>query len=446
LVDTVAGYQKPHYLLFLMKAKDYFFKWLVVVYALYLFFNKGISYGYFSEATLLIGLLLIWRERKTIEISWDRRTKWLAVLIGFNFLWMLRGFLSYPFLDVIRDSFIFNYAFLLLIPFLYPDRLQELRTKIVTFYAWFPIVISVCFLFTLWFPALVQWQLFGNIPLLEYKRGDLGVHLLLCAILMLSGTLKLEPRWQAINYVLILYLFLVVATLNRGGMVAFLLGGWLFVHLAKKTAALPSLRPYLRYVPLVLLFSAALYAFTDLEDTVQGRNAGFDQLKKNVVSIVDREVEGSLSGNIIWRLAWWGTILDYTLAGPYFLQGKGLGINLALDDGVALEEDADRAVLRSPHNFHLTILARYGVPIFCAWLLFLAALFAPLFKKGALEHASEDLKIFLPFFLATLINATFDVALEGPMSAFPFWLLIGIYLATDHRRSYIPQGPRSSGV
>jgi hypothetical protein len=229
-------------------------------------------------------------------------------------------------------------------------------------------------------------------------------------------------------------------------MVAFLLGGWLFVHLSKKTAALPSLRPYLRYVPLVLFLSAALYAFTDLEDTVQGRNAGFDQLKKNVVSIVDRDVEGSLSGNIIWRLAWWGTILDYTLAGPYFFQGKGLGINLALDDGVALEEDADRAVLRSPHNFHLTILARYGVPIFCAWLFFLAALFAPLFKKGALEHASEDLKIFLPFFLATLINATFDVALEGPMSAFPFWLLIGIYLATDHRRSYIPQGPRSSGA
>jgi len=424
----------------------HFFNWLIVVYGLYLFFNKGISYGYFSEVTLLMGLLLIWRERKSIEILWDKRVKLLALLVGLNLLWMLRGFLQYPALDVVRDSFIFNYAFLLLIPFIYPDRLQELSTKIFTLYAWFPIVATICFLLTLFFPELLQWTLFGNIPLLEYKRGDLGVHLLLCSILMLSGTIKLEPRWQAINYVLIIYLFLVVATINRGGMVAFVLGGWLFFYLSRKTGSLPSLRPYLRYVPLVLLIAAVLYAVTGLEDPVQGRNSGFDQLQKNVVSIVDRDVEGSLSGNIIWRLAWWGTIIDYTLAGPYFLQGKGLGINLAVDDGIPIEEDRDRALLRSPHNFHLTILARYGVPVFCGWLLFLAALFAPLFKKNLFESSNSELKIFLPFFLATLINATFDVALEGPMSAFPFWLLIGIYFATDYRRSHLPQGPRSSGA
>lgn len=429
-----------------MRVKDYFFKWLVVVYALYLFFNKGVSYGFFSEVTLLIGVVLILKERRSIEICWDRRTKWLALLVGLNFLWMLRGFLYYPVLDVIRDSFTFNYAFLLLIPFLYTDRLEELSTKIFTLYAWFPIVATVSFLLTLFFPGVMQWELFGKIPFFEYKRGDMGVHLLFCAILMLSGKIKLEPRWQAINYVLLLYLFLVVATLNRGGMVAFLLGGWMFIHLSKKTATLQALRPYIRYIPLALLLSAALYAFTNLEDTVQGRNSGFDQLKKNVVSIVDRDVEGSLSGNIIWRLAWWGTILDYTVAGPYFLQGKGLGINLAIDDGIPIEEDGERALLRSPHNYHLTILARYGVPVFCIWLFFLAALFAPLFKKKALINAGEELKIFLPFFLATLINATFDVALEGPMSAFPFWLLIGIYFATDLRRTGISQGSRGSGA
>jgi len=427
-----------------MKAKDYFFGWLIVVYALYLFFNKGISYGYFSEATLLMGLLLLWRERRSIELLWDRRVKLLALLVGLNFLWMLRGFLQYPALDVIRDSFIFNYAFLIIIPFLYADRLHELTSRIFRLYAWFPIVATVSFLITLFFPEVMQWEFFGQIPLFEYKRGDLGVHLLLCSLLMLSGTLKLEPRWQALNYVLILYLFLVVATLNRGGMVAFIVGSWLFIHLGKKTGSLPSLRPYLRYVPLVLLIAAVLYAITGLEDTVQGRNTGFGQLKKNIVSIVDRDVEGSLSGNIIWRLAWWGTIIDYTLAGPYFLQGKGLGINLAVDDGIPIEEDGDRALLRSPHNFHLTILARYGVPVFCIWILFLVSLFGLLFKGGALENSTQEAKIFIPFFLATLINATFDVALEGPMSAFPFWLLIGIYLATDHRRSYLSQGSNTS--
>jgi O-antigen ligase len=257
---------------------------------------------------------------------------------------------------------------------------------------------------------------------------------------MLSGKIKLEPRWQILNYILIGYLFLVVATLNRGGMLSFLVGGMLFAYLNRNTAALQQYRFSLRYVPLLLVLIAGLYAITRIEDTVQGRNSGFGQIGQNVTSIVNRDVEGALSGNIVWRLAWWGTILDYTIAGPYFLQGKGLGINLAIDDGIPLEEDGERALLRSPHNFHLTILARYGVPVFLLWLFFMATLFSPLFKKGPDAAAPVDAKIFLPIFLAMLINATFDVALEGPMSAFPFWLLIGIYLATDYRRSYLSQG------
>jgi O-antigen ligase len=423
-----------------MRLKDYFFRWVVAVYALYLFFNKGISYTFLSEVTLLTGIFLVIRERKTFEIVWDKRVKILSLLVVLNFLWMLRGMLQYPPLDVIRDSFIFNYSFLIVIPFLYLERLQEFTNKIFSLYAWLPLVATLSFLLTLLVPSVMQWELFGKIPLFEYKRGDLGVQLLICAVLMLSGKIKLEPRWQLLNIILIGYLFLVVATLNRGGMLSFLVGGALFVYLNRHTASLQQYRFSLRFFPLLLVLVAGMYAVTNIEDTVQGRNSGFGQIGQNVTSIVNRDVEGALSGNIVWRLAWWGTILDYTMAGPYFLQGKGLGINLAIDDGIPLQEDGERALLRSPHNFHLTILARYGVPVFLLWLFFIATLFSPLFKKGPDAAAPVDAKIFLPIFLAMLINATFDVALEGPMSAFPFWLLIGIYLATDYRRSYLSQG------
>jgi hypothetical protein len=423
-----------------MRLKDYFFRWVVAVYALYLFFNKGISYSFLSEITWLFGIVLVIRERNRFEIVWDKRVKILSLLVVLNFLWMLRGMLQYPPLDVIRDSFIFNYSFLIVIPFLYLERLQEFTNKIFSLYAWLPLVATLSFLLTLLVPSVMQWELFGKIPLFEYKRGDLGVQLLNCAVLMLSGKIKLEPRWQLLNIILIGYLFLVVATLNRGGMLSFLVGGMLFAYLNRNTAALQQYRFLLRYVPLLLVLIAGLYAITRIEDTVQGRNSGFGQIGQNVTSIVNRDVEGALSGNIVWRLAWWGTILDYTMAGPYFLQGKGLGINLAIDDGIPLEEDGEKALLRSPHNFHLTILARYGVPVFLLWLFFMATLFSPLFKKDPDAAAPVDAKIFLPIFLAMLINATFDVALEGPMSAFPFWLLIGIYLATDYRRSYLSQG------
>ena len=338
-----------------MRLRDYYFKWVVAVYALYLFFNKGISYSFLSEITWLFGIVLVIRERNRFEMVWDRRVKSLALLLILTFLWVLRGLLQFPALDVIRDSFIFNYSFLIVIPFLYLESLQEFTNKIFSLYAWLPLVATLSFLLTLLVPSVMQWELFGKIPLFEYKRGDLGVQLLICAVLMLSGKIKLEPRWQILNYILIGYLFLVVATLNRGGMLSFLVGGALFVYLNRHTASLQQYRFSLRYVPLLLVLIAGLYAITRIEDTVQGRNSGFGQIGQNVASIVDRDVEGALSGNIVWRLAWWGTILDYTMAGPYFLQGKGLGINLAIDDGIPLEEDGEKALLRSPHNFHLTI-------------------------------------------------------------------------------------------
>ena len=60
-----------------------------------------------------------------------------------------------------------------------------------------------------------------------------------------------------------------------------------------------------------------------------------------------------------WRVRWWSKIVSYTFEGPYFWTGKGFGVNLAHDDGFNV--DTERS-LRSPHNGHLTFLARTGVP------------------------------------------------------------------------------------
>jgi hypothetical protein len=41
--------------------------------------------------------------------------------------------------------------------------------------------------------------------------------------------------------------------------------------------------------------------------------------------------------------------------------------------------------------------------------------------------------------LAFLVNASFDVFLEGPMGAFPFWLFVGIDLMYDYFKLYNSQ-------
>ena len=50
------------------------------------------------------------------------------------------------------------------------------------------------------------------------------------------------------------------------------------------------------------------------------------------------------------------------MIGPYKWTGKGYGINLADDDGYQIDGS-----LRSPHNGHMTILARSGLPGITLW-------------------------------------------------------------------------------
>ena len=408
-----------------MSAKDYFGNWIVLVYALYLFFNKGMSYSFLAEGTLLIGVLLAIRERNKIQIVWDIRLKLLALLLLLNIGWVIRGITQFPAFDVIRDSFIFNYSLLLLIPFLLQENGTIFFQRITRLYAWFPLVATLTFLLIVFIPELSEWRVFGKIPFLEYKKGDLAVQLLIATLLILSGRIQLNPRLQLITFGLITYLFFVVATFNRGGMVAFIAGVSLFIFWNRKSVLLQQFKPFLRVAPLVLLATLFLYTATRMSDPIQGRSIGLDQLKQNVVSIVSKDVEGSLSDNIVWRLAWWGKIIDYTFAGPYFLTGKGLGINLAASDEIPMDEETDRTPLRAPHNFHLNILARYGVPVFILWLVFVFYLLRGLIFKTR----SVDDSLVACILIAALINASFDVALEGPMSAFPFWIWVGLSLA-----------------
>ncbi|MBM3456879.1 MAG: hypothetical protein FJX80_17420, partial [Bacteroidetes bacterium] len=295
-----------------MRAKDYFFNWLILVYGAYLFFNKGLAYSFLSEATLFVGILLMIRERNQLQLVWNPATKLLAALVGINMIWLGVGLLRYNAIDVFKDSFIFNYAFLLLLPFLYLDRLELFKERIFKLYTWLPLVAFFNFILVALFPVLEVWSVFGGIPLFEYKRGDLGVQLLITTLLLLSGRIRLQPRFLLLNAVLIAYLFFIVGTFNRGGAVAFLSGMVIYGWFSRKTEAFQQWKPYLRFVPLLLIIAIPLYSLTNVEDKVQGRNTGLVQLQKNFTSIIGGNVEGSLSGNIVWRLAWWGKIIDYT--------------------------------------------------------------------------------------------------------------------------------------
>lgn len=407
--------------------KRVYMHFYLVVFALYVYFNRGIAYTYLAELTWLIGILMIIRNWKNYFFPWDRKVAFLVGLVCVSFIYTIIGLTRYSALDVLRDGFMFNYMmFALLVP-VFKDQFEDFKMGIFRIYKWLPFVALAGLLLKTKILVHDSPAIFGGIPILEYKNGDLAVQLLITSLLLITGKIRYSLRFRLLNAIVVIYLFFLVATFNRGGMLAFLVGLLIFLYYSRKNPALPNIKSYVKIVLLMLCFSFTFYLLTNIKDPVQGRDTGLAQLQKNITSIFVKEEKTALSGNIVWRLAWWNKIVDYTITGPYFFTGKGLGINLATADGIKMQDNN----LRSPHNFHMNVLARFGVPIAIAWLYFLVLVFRGIGKRDApLEHI-----LYVSVFISFMVNASFDVALEGPMASFPCWTFLGMLFYSEMRFS-----------
>lgn len=265
-------------------------------------------------------------------------------------------------MDVIRDSVIFNYiAFAFIIYFL-KDELPYFKKRLFTLYKWYPLCMCCFFIISSYSPVLNETILFGGQRIFLYKFGDMGVHLFIASILLLNGYIVLSNRYLVIQWILIAYLFLIIASYSRSGMISFLIPMGAFFLLTQNKELKSQVYKLIKFAPLIILLAMPLFLSTNVEENFQGRTLSIEQLKNNAISIFATEDDGTtLSDNKVWRLVWWAKIIDYTFFGEFFLHGRGLGMSLADTD---LENDLNEGNLRSPHNFHLTILARFGVPIF----------------------------------------------------------------------------------
>jgi hypothetical protein len=393
-------------------------KFLLFVFAIYVYLGKGVAYSYLAEVTWLIGLILLIAERKNIQLLKSTRLFILIALLCLNVLFIIRGLFHYAIIDVFRDSFILNYILFSFILFLFHDNHLDFIKSLFKVYKYYPIITSVLYILSL-NHNIGSISIFGGNHILYFKFGDMAVHLFIALALQLAGYFNFNKTEEIINLTLILFLFLITSSYSRGGMLAFLLALIIFLFNNKDTRLRQNMKGYLKYIFLSFIIILPLVIMLPSDENFQGRKTGVDQISTNLTSIVSDD-EGTLSDNKLWRLLWWAKIIDYTFGGEYFIIGKGLGMSLAEDDDIFFEStDAD---LRSPHNYHLSILARYGVPIFILWCFWLIINFARLRTKNI-----PTLKLILiSVQIAFIFNASFDVFLEGPMGAFPFWCFVGL--------------------
>jgi hypothetical protein len=390
---------------------------------LYVFLNKGVAYTYLVEALWLFGILLLFINRKKVELIWNKTTKLILFFIAISFIYILRGFTKYDIIDLIRDSFIFQYGWFVFILFLFKEKLEIIWETLFFIYKWFPFVALLNFILQYFVPFFETVTPFGGIPILLYKNGDMGVQLLISTLLLLYTFENKTLKWRVLLSLVIALDFLILASYSRSGIVAFLASMLCFIYFNKDIQLQSRVRLLIKYLPIILLVVTPIYINIKVAENFQGRAVGLEQIKNNFSSIVGGTTDATSENNVVWRLVWWAKIIDYSLSSPNFFIGKGLGMNLATDDDIITLDDS----LRSPHNFHLNIMSRFGVLLFMIWMYFLIQLLKPLFKK---QLQGKRLLIGC-ILLAFLLNASFDVFLEGPMGAFPFWTWMGLYLLIE---------------
>lgn len=409
--------------------RDRYFAALLLAIAGYATLGKGFAYAgipplFPAEMLLGVGLAtLVWPRPGTLPLFSLPMALMLAGII-----WtVLRTlpFLSLYGIDALRDSVILVYGLFAIVTanllLERPRRIGNAVRWIGTFVFFYALVIVPIYAFeTAIGEGMPVWPLSGA-PILLVRGGEIGVHLCAAVVFALLGFRRFHPVWIALLAADVAF----VASLSRGGLVSIVLPALAAVALSGRV------RPLVNTALVILPVLALLYA-TGAEIALPGikRSVDVGQLVDNVVSIAGSSGDSGLDDTKAWRLAWWDKIFGYTLHGDYFWTGKGFGINLALDDGFTTFT-ADGPLLRSPHNGNMTILARAGVPGLAIWIAILISWFATMlwYVVKARRAGDRDWShwfIFLfAYLLSAYIDASFDVALEGPLVGVVFWVLFG---------------------
>jgi O-antigen ligase len=411
---------------------DYYLLLLSGVLLGYAFLGKGFAYIGFppifiGEIAFFTGFVILLRTGCLIAALTTLPSLALAAAMVWVLLRTLPSVSVYGF-DALRDSVVIMYggfAFIV-IALLLEDgrRINSILRYYGAFVNIFIPTIPFLYAFYRYMGDYVpKWPGY-NVPFLHISAE--GTHLAGAAVFALVGFRKMTPLW-----VIPLFATVVMASASsRGGMLAFVLPVIFAALVLGKVRALTAV------LVAGLVIFAAVFAieteFTEFREarSTEERSLSTRQILDNVGSLVGRSGEET-EGTKRWRLEWWNIILNDTVFGSNFWTGRGFGLNLADVDGFQHRADPNTPLLRSPHNAHMTILARAGVPGLVLWGLLVASWSVMLTRavltarcRGQTEWAG--LFLFIGCYASSfLINATFDVALEGPMQGIWFWCLIG---------------------
>jgi hypothetical protein len=437
---------------------------LAVILAGYMAMSRGFAHLgvgpiYLGEIVLAVGLVATAYAVVRLGLRPFR-----SVTVGLVVLFMAWGlirtipYISVYGLDALRDGVLWGYAFFALMIYLLADR-AWIRGAVRAYGLVVP-------LFALWLP--IAWTIWlevskgistqtpaALIPLVYFKAGDVAAHVAgaVAFIVLLTGSF-VTFRAFALRYLIaqsFVWAMFICGTVSRGALVASASG---------LAIALAATRRFTNWLPIVVatvvlmvaltagpavgpIITSVLPAATPAPSVpapvateappwwAGNRPVSLGGLIGNITSTITNEGDVNQEGTKRFRLEWWTAIVNYTVFGPYFWEGKGFGVNLADADGFQPTQDHS---LRAPHNSSMTVLARMGVPGFVLWLGILAGWALGMLRAyvrsrragdGWLSAVSAWLFI---YWFAMMVVTSFDPYIEGPQGGIWFWTIFGLGL------------------
>jgi hypothetical protein len=417
---------------------DRYLAFLAIVLLGYAMMGKGFAYLglpplYMGEIALLTGTVVFLRTGALVASLATLPSIMLVVLMIWVTLRMIPYVGVYGF-DSLRDSTIIMYGgFAFIVIGLLLEDARRIDT-VIRYYNIFltslPALFVGLYLTRFWVEDIPR--LFGPVPIVDITTSAAGTHLSGTMVFILISKRKVHFPWLVIWFAALA----LAGAINRGAMLSVILPvAFAMIVLGRFRLMLTTMLAVLSILAVLFLIEDSFTQFGDPEysdpQTVSQRQVNAHQIVENARSIFGtsgKQTEGTKR----WRLNWWEIIINDTIYGPNFWTGRGFGINLADADGFAGTDPLNPgAPTRSPHNAHMTVLARAGVPGLVLWSIVLISWFGMLlnaiFSARARGHEQwAGLFLFVMCYAtAIIINATFDVTLEGPMQGVWFWCLFG---------------------
>lgn len=434
LVATLGAIALGTLLVIGRRLSDVFLVALAVLLLLYATLGRGVAHVgvgslYIGELVLALGALALISRWRQIRIG-----AFEVVLIAFIGWGAIRTipYVGVYGLDSLRDATAWAYALfaVAVAAVLRPRHLTPLvdlyRRLSIPLVFWLPLAAVL----TVTLGDRLPTAPGSDVPIIYFKAGDAGVHLAGIAAFVLVGLAARSAAWtwvrEAVLWAGWLVSFGLAGALNRGAMVAASMSVVALLFVRRGSTWLIGL------AVAVMLLSTAWVANPEVDLGID-RKLSVQQFVENAASIVTAS-DDTNQNTKEWRLAWWDTIVGYTIDGPYLWTGKGYGINLADDDGFQVDIDGS---LRAPHSAHLEFLARSGVPGLALWLL-LMAVYLITILRAAYKAAKTGQPFFVAilgwvavYWLAAIVNMSVDVYLAGPQGGIWFWTMMGVGLAVS---------------